>query len=67
MPKALITTVPFAAKNRLPLELLEGAGIDYVINPTDRKLKENELADMIEKLQGATAKTPMGNSISRWA
>jgi D-3-phosphoglycerate dehydrogenase len=48
MPKALITTVPFAAKNRLPLELLNGAGIDYVINPINRKLKEDELADMIE-------------------
>ena len=28
MPKALITTVPFADKNRLPLELLEAAGIE---------------------------------------
>jgi D-3-phosphoglycerate dehydrogenase len=48
MLKALITTVPFAAKNRLPLELMEGAGIDYVVNPIGRKLKEDELAEMIE-------------------
>jgi D-3-phosphoglycerate dehydrogenase len=46
MPKALITTVPFADKNRLPIELLESAGIDYLINPLGRKLKEEELAEM---------------------
>src|SRR3990170_863035 len=47
MPKALITTVPFADKNRLPLELLEGAGVEYLINPIGRKLKEDELAEMV--------------------
>jgi D-3-phosphoglycerate dehydrogenase len=47
MPKALITTVPFADRNRLPLELLEGAGIDYLINPLGRKLTELELAELV--------------------
>jgi D-3-phosphoglycerate dehydrogenase / 2-oxoglutarate reductase len=47
MPKALITTVPFAHGNRLPLEMLESAGVEYVINPLGRKLKEPELADMV--------------------
>lgn len=47
MPKALITTVPFADKNTLPIQLLESAGIDYVINPIGRKLKEDELVEMI--------------------
>ncbi len=47
MPKALITTIPFAERNRLPLELLEGAGVEYLINPTGRKLNEQELADLI--------------------
>lgn len=47
MPKALITTVPFADKNRLPIELLEGAGIEYLINPIGRRLKEEELAEMV--------------------
>ncbi|MCE5181783.1 MAG: phosphoglycerate dehydrogenase [Anaerolineaceae bacterium] len=47
MPKALITTVPFGDKNRLPLELLEAAGIEYLINPLGRKLKEDELAEMV--------------------
>lgn len=47
MPKVLITTVPFADKDLLPLELLEKAGIDYLINPIGRKLKEDELAEMV--------------------
>jgi len=45
--KALITTVPFGEKNKLPLELLENAGIDYTINPLNRKLKEDELVGLI--------------------
>ena len=47
MPKALITTVPFADKDPLPITLLEESGIDYLINPIGRKLTECELADMI--------------------
>lgn len=48
MFKALITTVPFADKNRKPLDFLEQAGIEYLINPLARKLKEDELAEMIK-------------------
>jgi len=47
MNKVLITTVPFGDKDRLPLELLESSNIDYVINPLDKKLTEDELAEMI--------------------
>jgi len=47
MPKALITTVPFADKNRLPLELLENAEVDCLINPLNKKLTEDELAEMV--------------------
>lgn len=48
MFKALITTVPFADKNRKPLDFLEQAGIEYLINPLAQKLKEDELAEMIK-------------------
>lgn len=44
--RALITTVPFGAQNKLPLELLESAGIPYSINPLGKKLTEKELAEM---------------------
>lgn len=46
-PRAFISTVPFADSNRLPVELLESAGIEYEINPLGRRLKENELAEML--------------------
>jgi D-3-phosphoglycerate dehydrogenase len=47
MAKALITTVPFGDKCRQPLDALEAAGVEYVINPLRRKLKEEELAEMV--------------------
>ena len=45
--KALITTVPFAAINKLPLELLKSANIDYIFNPLNKKLTENELIKLV--------------------
>ena len=47
MPKILITTVPFGDKNRLPLDLLEKNNIEYLINPLNKKLTEDELVDMV--------------------
>jgi len=47
MFRVLITTVPFGTRNRLPLELLESAGIEYLINPLNKKLTEDELAEMV--------------------
>ena len=45
--KALITTVPFAKKNPLPLELLRESDIEYLINPLNRKLTEDELCEIV--------------------
>ena len=45
--RVLITTIPFGEVNRRPLELLEQAGVDYAINPIGRKLREEELAELI--------------------
>jgi len=47
MPKALITTVPFADKSRDPINMLESAGIDYLINPLNKKLTEDQLVEMV--------------------
>ena len=47
MAKVLITTVPFGDKNNLPLELMEKENIEYLINPLNKKLTEDELAYMI--------------------
>lgn len=57
MSKVLITTVPFGDKNRLPLEQLEAAGIDYLINPLGRKIKEDELAEMVSDFDALIAGT----------
>ena len=45
--KVLITTVPFGDKNTLPLEMLSSAKVDYVINPLNKKLTENDLIGMV--------------------
>ena len=45
--KALITTIPFGEKNKLPLEQLKLAGIETTLNPLGRKLQGEELADLI--------------------
>lgn len=37
MLKALIITAPFGDKNRLPLDFLEKANIEYLINPLNKK------------------------------
>ena len=47
MTKALITTVPFGDKNSLPLDLLRDAGIEFVINPYNKKLTEDQLAGLV--------------------
>ena len=46
-PKVLITTVPFGEKNRSPLDLLGQNKIEYLINPLNKKLLEDELIEVI--------------------
>ena len=48
MPKVLITTVPFAEIETLPIRLLKSAGIEFVINPYNRKLTDVELSELID-------------------
>ena len=57
MPKVLITTVPFADKDNSPLELLESNNIEYLINPLNRKLTADELADMVADFDAIIAGT----------
>ena len=45
--RVLITTIPFGEVNRKPLDLLDQAGIEYIINPIGRRLRPEELADLI--------------------
>jgi D-3-phosphoglycerate dehydrogenase len=68
MPRVLISTVPFAEKNRLPLELLQTAGVEYLVNPLGRKLKEPELAEMVADFDVLIAGTePITEAVLRRA
>lgn len=57
MAQVLITTVPFAEHNSLPLELLEELGADYAINPLGRRLTEDELCEMVSDTEVMIAGT----------
>lgn len=57
MFKVLITTVPFGDKNDLPIRQLAETGVDYLINPIGRKLKEDELAGMVRDVEVLIAGT----------
>lgn len=62
MTKILITTVPFGEKSQKPIDLLQAANIDFVINPLGRKLREEELAEMIGQFDGLIAGTEIISS-----
>jgi len=47
LAKVLVSTVPFASHDRLPLELLDSVDAHVTINPLGRRLREQELADLI--------------------
>ena len=57
MPKVLVTTIPFGEKNRLPIELLDNAGIKYLINPFNKKITEDQLTDIITDFDAIIAGT----------
>jgi len=47
--KVLITTVPFGEKDSQPLDLLDANNIEYLINPLNKKLTEDELIDLVSE------------------
>ena len=57
MFKVLITTVPFGDKDRLPLDMLEKTGIEYLINPFNKKITEDQLSDIISDFDAIIAGT----------
>ena len=46
--KVLITTVPFGDKDKRPLDILDNVGVQYLINPLDKKLTEDELMELAQ-------------------
>ncbi len=57
MTRALITTVPFGEADPASLELLDEAGIEYVINPIGRRLTEAELVSLVPGFDAMVAGT----------
>ena len=57
MPQVLITTIPFGDKDRLPLYLLENADIKYLINPFNKKITEDQLANIVSDFDAIIAGT----------
>jgi len=47
MTEVLITTIPFAEKNRFPIEMLNATTRSWKLNPYNKKLKETELMQLI--------------------
>lgn len=47
MANVLVSTVPFAVHDRLPLDLLDSIGAHVTINPIGRRLQEEELTELI--------------------
>jgi D-3-phosphoglycerate dehydrogenase len=56
-PKIFISTFPFCRLDKTPTKLLEEAGLDYTINPLQRKLKPQEVVDLIQNYDGLIAGT----------
>lgn len=61
MSKVLITTVPFAEVDKTPIKLLENAGIEYLINPFNKKLKPSELIQIVSDFDVIIAGTEIIN------
>tara|TARA_B110000003_G_C16539111_1_gene491970 strand:+ start:90 stop:1079 length:990 start_codon:yes stop_codon:yes gene_type:complete len=59
--KVLITTIPFGQVNSEPLDLLDQYGIEYMINPLNRKLQPGELVDLIDDFDAVIAGTEQIN------
>ena len=57
--KVLITSVPFGEINKSPLEALSAEGIEYLINPLNKKLNEDELIDLISDIDVVIAGTEL--------
>lgn len=64
----LISTSSFARHSREPLDLLEGCGARYRLNPHGRKLTADEIASLLEDVDGIVAGTePLTREVLRRA
>ena len=55
--RVLVTTYPFGEIDRDPIQLLDAEGIPFTLNAAGRRLREQELADMIGPYEAIIAGT----------
>lgn len=55
--RVLVTTIPFGVVDPAPLRLLEGAGVEVVMNPLGRRLRPEEIARTIKEFSVVIAGT----------
>lgn len=55
--QVIVTTIPFGEFDRTPIDLLEAAGIELVVNPLERKLKPGEVREVIAGFPAVIAGT----------
>lgn len=56
-PRILVTTEPFGTIDPRPLELLRATGWEYMLNPVERTLTEEEMISLVEPYHGIVAGT----------
>jgi len=59
--KILISTTTFAEFDKTPLDLIEGKGFSYILNPCKRKMKSEEIVDFGKDISGIIAGTEQLN------
>lgn len=57
MKKIIITTTSFGEYDREPIDILEKAGFEILLNPCGRKLKKDEVIDLCKDATGIIAGT----------
>ena len=55
--KVFISTVPFGQIDYKPFDLMDDAGMNYVVNPLGRKLREEDLVDQLKDIDVLIAGT----------
>lgn len=59
--KVFISTIPFGTIDPTPIKMLEEAGIEYLVNPTGRKLREGEIDQYLPEVHALVAGTEQLN------
>ena len=55
--QVLVTTVPFAQRDRYPIDVLDSLNVKYSVNNRGRRLREDELIEMIQHVEVLIAGT----------